>query len=140
MKYLNQCFTIFILTGLLIFSLYPQNIAMAQERRITITEPNNQAVLTNPVKICMKVEGLILEPADLGVREGHGHHHIVFSSLPLDLSKPLKRKQAIHLDKAQTCIKLRFEKGNHIIIGLFAYANHVPYDPPIMDRILISIK
>ncbi|MGV7220763.1 MAG: DUF4399 domain-containing protein [Nitrospinales bacterium] len=124
----------------LIFFLGKYSFAVEQERKVIIIEPDNGAVLSNPIKVCMLAEGLVLEPADLGVREGHGHHHIVFSSLPLDLSKPLKRKEAIHLDEAQSCVKLKLEPGNHVIIALFSYADHVPYDPPIMDKILIKIK
>jgi hypothetical protein len=124
--------------GLVLF-LGNHTLAKEQERKVSIIEPVNGAVLSNPVKVCMLAEGLVLEPADLGVREGHGHHHIVFSSLPLDLSKPLKRKEAIHLDEAQSCVKLKLESGSHVIIALFSYADHVPYNPPIMDKILIRI-
>ena len=124
----------------LVFTLFPLTPVPAQERRVLITEPKTGAVFTNPFKVCMSVDGLILEPADLGVREGHGHHHVVFSSLPLDLSKPLKRRRAIHLDKAQSCVKLKLEPGNHVIIAIFAYADHIPYNPLIMDKILIRVK
>ena len=61
---------------------------------VTIVQPQNNEKLSNPVKICMAVEGMILEHADNGVSEGHGHHHILFS-----------------------------------------YADHVPYNPAITDKI-----
>ncbi len=115
-------------------------LGRAGERQVIITLPESGAEVTNPFKLCMGVKGLILEPADNGTREGFGHHHILFSSLPADLSKPLKRKEAIHLSKAQTCVKLKMEPGNHVIIALFSYGNHVPYNPPIMDKVLIKVK
>ncbi len=88
----------------------------------------------------MGVEGLILEPAENGVNEGKGHHHILFSSLPTDLSRPLRRKQGIHLDKAQTCVNLKMPVGKHAITILFSYGDHVPYNPPIYDKILVTVE
>ncbi len=112
----------------------------AEERKVTIIQPANYAIVTNPFKVCMSVEGLVLEPADMGITEGHGHHHILFSSLPKDLSKPIPRKKAIHLVEAEECVKLKMEPGKHVIFALFAYADHVAYNPLIMDKILITIK
>ncbi len=125
--------------GSFIFFLFI-GLGWADERQVIITLPESGTEVTNPFKVCMGVKGLILEPADNGARDGFGHHHILFSSLPTDLSKPLKRKEAIHLSKAQTCVKLKMEPGNHVIIALFSYGNHIPYNPPIMDKVLIKVK
>jgi len=38
------------------------------------------------------------------------------------------------------CKDLKLVPGRHVIFAVFAYGNHVPYDPPITDRIIISIK
>lgn len=84
--------------------------------------------------------GLIVEPSDGKPYEGKGHHHILFSSLPKDLTLPLRRKEAIHLIKGQRCVKLKMEPGKHVIIALFSYGDHVPYQPAISDRILVTVK
>ena len=66
------------------------------EPKVTIVEPANRADVSSPVKVCMEIKGMIVEPASKGVNPGKGHHHILFSSLPVDLSKPLG-KEEIHL-------------------------------------------
>ncbi len=130
-------FLISLLTATVI--LTTSRLAQAEEKRVFITEPANGAKVTSPVKICMGVEGLILEPSSEGVNEGAGHHHILFSSLPADLSKPLGKGE-VHLSDGSTCRTFTFAPGRHVIIALFAYGNHVPYNPPITDKIMIMVK
>ncbi len=84
----------FFLVG---FILTSSQKTLAQDYKVKITQPKNRSKVKNPFKICMEVEGLIVEPADKKKSEGRGHHHILFSSLPADLNKPLRRKDALHL-------------------------------------------
>lgn len=114
--------------------------AFGGEYKVKITQPQNRSKVKNPFKVCMKVEGLVVEPADKNKNEGRGHHHILFSSLPANLNKPLRRKDALHLSKGQTCVMLKMERGKHVITSLFSYGDHVPYNPPIMDKVLITVK
>ena len=113
--------------------------ALAIERKVQIVYPPNHAKVLGPVKVCMEVEGLILEPAHKGVNEGKGHHHLLFDSLPIDLSQPLS-KQEIHMGDGSTCRVLDLQPGRHILYTVFAYGNHIPYDPPISDKIIITVK
>ncbi len=110
------------------------------ERKVKIIEPANNAVIKGPVKVCMSVENLILEPASKGVNEGRGHHHILFSSLPKDLSKPIGKNKAIHMVDGLPCETLNLVPGKHVLTALFAYGDHVPYNPPISDRISITVE
>ena len=123
----------------LIFTFAGHSV-QAEERTVKIVSPANGARLSNPIKICMEVTGLILEPADNGVNEGKGHHHILFSSLPADLSKPIGRKKGIHMGTGLPCHTVRLVPGKHVIRALFAYGDHVPYNPPITDKILITVE
>ncbi|QPJ61349.1 MAG: DUF4399 domain-containing protein [Candidatus Nitronauta litoralis] len=114
--------------------------AYANEKKVIITEPENNSTVTNPFKVCMEALGLIVEPSDGDPYEGRGHHHILFSSLPKDLTRPLRRKEAIHLSKGEHCVSLNMEPGKHVIIALFSYGDHVPYKPAISDRILVTVN
>ena len=114
--------------------------AQDNERRVAISEPGNFSTVTNPFRVCMEAYGLIVEPTDGDPHEGRGHHHVLFSSLPKDLNRPLRRKEAIHLSEGQHCVTLKMEPGKHVIIALFSYGNHVPYNPPISDRILVTVR
>ena len=87
----------------------------------------------------MKISGLIVGKPKKGVNESRGHHHLLLNSLPIDLSQPIG-KQEIHVDDSYECKELKFVPDRHIIYAVFAYGNHVPYDPAITARIIITIK
>jgi hypothetical protein len=116
---------------------------LAAEQKVTIVEPANREKVTSPVKVCMEVDDLIVEPKNMAsdntAYDGKGHHHILFNSLPTDLSKPIG-KDEIHLGDGSSCGTFELKPGRHVIISLFAYGNHVPYDPVISDKIIITVK
>ena len=108
---------------------------------VTITEPANGASVSSPVKICLGVEGVMVEPAKKGVNKGKGHHHILIDAgLPADLSKPIgKDANHIHMGDGSTCKSVKMSKGKHIIRTLFAQGNHVPYNPPLTSTIVVNV-
>ncbi|MBC8283541.1 MAG: DUF4399 domain-containing protein [Nitrospinae bacterium] len=128
-----------IAAGVIFASIILAQPVMAEERTVKIVKPINNAQLSSPVEICMKAKGIIVEKAKKGVNEGRGHHHLLLNSLPTDLSQPIG-KQEIHMGDGSECKSLEFVSGRHVIYAVFAYGNHVPYYPPITDRIIISIK
>ena len=127
---------LFLLVG---FVMIPASAA-DDSKQVTIIQPKQNEVLSNPIKICMEVEGLVLEHEDFGVREGYGHHHILFSSLPADLNVPIGKNEAIHMSDGAKCRTVRLVPGQHVIRALFSYADHVPYNPAITDKVLIKVK
>lgn len=114
-------------------------VSHAAKDRVYIIEPVNKAKVKSPVKVCMGVDGLELEPAKKGVNEGKGHHHVLFNSLPVDLSKMIGRDE-VHLSDGSSCHLFDLAPGRHVIIDLFSYGDHIPYDPPISDKIMIMVK
>ncbi len=137
----NASFWIAAVFGLGALLTAPSNsFANETMAKVVITEPESMTQVSNPFKVCMAAEGLVVEPTDDHHYEGRGHHHILFSSLPKDLTLPLKKKDSIHLSKGQECVSLEMEPGKHVIIALFAYGDHVPYNPPISDRILVTVR
>ena len=44
---------------------------------VKITAPPNGAKVSSPVKACMEVHGVEVEPAKKGVNAGKGHHHLL---------------------------------------------------------------
>ena len=52
-------------------------VAFAQLGSVKITEPADGATVSSPVKVCMEVKGVHVEPAKKGVNVGYGHHHIL---------------------------------------------------------------
>ena len=55
---------------------------------MVITEPATGTTVSSPVKVCMAVDGIEVQPAKKGVNPGKGHHHLLIDvDLPTDLSK-----------------------------------------------------
>ena len=109
---------------------------------VTITNPANGSIVASPVRVCMGVQGIEVEPAKKGVNQGKGHHHIlVDTAIPEDLSKPIgKDATHIHMGDGSTCKALTLSAGTHVIRTLFAKGNHVPYDPPLTDTVVVNVK
>ena len=128
-----------LLLTLLVFSL---STALAGTRALAISSPLNGATVTSPVKVCLVVNGVIVEPAKKGVNDGKGHHHILLDTdLPKDLSQGIgKDAQHIHMGDGSICKNVKLDAGTHVIRALFAKGNHVPYNPPITATVIINVK
>ncbi len=109
---------------------------------VTITKPAPMADVASPVEICMETKGYTVEPAKNGVNKGKGHHHLIIDADLPDLSQPVpKDAQHIHMGDGSTCIKIELSKGKmYTIKALFARGNHVPYDPPVTDSVVVFVK
>lgn len=116
--------------------------AASAENAVTISEPADGATVSSPVKVCMDVHGVEVEPAKNGVNEGKGHHHLlVDTDLPGDLSQPIgKDDHHIHMGDGSTCKELTLAHGEHTIRALFAKGNHVPYAPAITTTVKVTVK
>jgi len=112
------------------------------ENSVKISEPADGAEVASPVKVCMEVHGVEVEPAKKGVNKGKGHHHLLIDTdLPANLKKPIaKDANHVHMGDGSTCKELKLEAGKHTIRALFAKGNHVPYDPPLGNTISITVK
>ena len=109
---------------------------------VTITSPPKGAMVSGPVKVCLKTSGVEVEPAKKGVNDGKGHHHLLIDvGLPRDLSKPIgKDANHVHMGDGSTCKELKLSPGKHTIRALFAKGNHVPYDPAITTEVTFNVK
>ena len=118
------------------------NLAPAGSKLLTITKPSQASDHRGPVEVCLSIMGYTVEPAQNGVHEGKGHHHLLIDTpIPPDLTQPLpKDDNHIHLGDGAACKTLDLPAGVHTIRGLFARSNHIPYDPPVTDAIVILVN
>ena len=109
---------------------------------VVITEPTTGSFVSSPVRVCMKVDGVLVQPANKGVKPGTGHHHLLVDiNLPRDLSKMLdKDSNHIHMGDGSKCKELKLVSGKHIIRTLFATSAHVPYNPAITSTVIFTVK
>lgn len=94
----------------------------------------------SPFKVVMKAENLIVEPATMGVNDGHGHFHIIVDASLASPAEPMaKDAKHIHYGDGKMEATLDLPVGQHTLILQFAKGDHVPYDPPIYQQIQINV-
>jgi hypothetical protein len=109
---------------------------------VVITEPGTGSTVSNPVKVCMAVDEVEVQPAKKGVNPGKGHHHLLIDvDLPKDLSQKIgKDAKHVHMGDGSTCKELKLGSGKHVIRTLFANGGHVPYNPAITSTVIVTVK
>ena len=109
---------------------------------VVITEPSTGSTVSSPVKVCMAVDGVEVQPAKKGINPGKGHHHLLIDvDLPSNLSKGIgKDANHVHMGDGSTCKELKLVSGKHVIRTLFATAAHVPYNPAITSTVIFTVK
>ena len=109
---------------------------------VVITEPATGSTVSSPVKVCMAVHGVEVQPAKKGVNPGKGHHHLLIDvDLPGDLSQRIgKDSNHVHMGDGSTCKELKLAPGKHVIRTLFANGGHVPYNPAITSTVIVTVK
>lgn len=110
------------------------------EKKVYFGNLEDGANVESPFKVQMKAENLIVEPATMGVTEGHGHFHILVDVPLASPSEPMIADAThIHYGKGQTETDLNLPVGQHTLILQFAKGNHVPYDPPVYQQVQVNV-
>ena len=114
----------------------------SMEAGVTITKPTAMADVTSPFEVCIETKGYTVEPAKNGVNEGKGHHHLIINADLPDPGQPIpKDAQHIHMGDGSVCKTIELAKGKmYTIKALFAKGNHIPYDPPVTDSVVVFVK
>ena len=109
---------------------------------VVITEQGTGSTVSSPVKICMAVDEIEVQPAKKGVNPGKGRHHLLIDvDLPKDLSQRIgKDANHVHMGDGSTCKELKLGSGKHVIRTLFANGGHVPYNPAITSTVIVTVK
>lgn len=122
-------------TGLLIFAC-----GGGGGKKVYFGNLEDGSNVESPFKVDMKAENLIVEPATMGVTEGHGHFHIVLDAPLSSPAEPMpKDAKHIHYGDGQTSTILDLPVGQHTLILQFAKGDHVPYDPPVYQQMQINV-
>jgi hypothetical protein len=96
--------------------------------------------IVSPFTVQMEALGLVVEPASEGVRDGHGHFHILINVPTVKAPSPIPfDEQHLHFGAGQTEAVLDLPEGEHLLTLQFATGDHVPYDPPIAQTVRVRV-
>ena len=110
------------------------------QKRVYFGNLEDGSNVESPFRVEMKTENLIVEPATLGVNEGHGHFHILIDVPVSPTQAPIPADEKhLHFGQGQTETVLDLPVGQHTLVLQFATGDHVPYDPQIFQQIQINV-
>jgi hypothetical protein len=97
-------------------------------------------IVTSPFVVEMKARNLVVEPAAAGIRDGHGHFHILIDVPLPEAPDPIPfDEQHLHFGGGDTVTTLNLPPGEHTLTLQFAKGDHVPYAPQIARTIRITV-
>lgn len=110
------------------------------DKRVYFGNLEDGVQVESPFKVEMKAENLIVEPAVLGVNEGHGHFHILVNVPVAGSHEPIKKDDKhIHYGGGEMETVLDLPVGRHTLVLQFAKGDHVSYEPPIFQQIQVEV-
>lgn len=110
------------------------------EHKVWFGNLEDGAEITSPFEVTMKAQNLVVEPAASGIRDGHGHFHILVDVPLPEAPDPIPfDERHIHYGTGDSVATLELPPGDHTLTLQFARGNHVPYDPQIAQTIRITV-
>jgi hypothetical protein len=98
------------------------------------------ATVGQPVSVDVMTEGVRLVPADGDTSGRTGHLHVFIDRAPTPAGETIPKAADI-LHTAATRIELPAftTPGEHTIWVVLGDGNHVPFEPPVMDKVTITV-
>lgn len=103
----------------------------------------NSSVVSSPLTIKFKVNGMEVEPMNPEAPKNKGHHHLLIDTLgfiPAGEMVPTVEKRIIHFGKGQTETKVELSKGKHKLSLQFADGLHRSYGVKMSKTIEVEVK
>ncbi len=114
--------------------------AAAQAAGVHFLAPQDGAVVQNPVKVRMAVEGMKVAPAGKLV-PGTGHFHILIDEGPMPKGVVIpKDARHLHFGKGQTEAVVELTPGKHRLTLQFADGLHRSYGKAWAQTITITVR
>jgi hypothetical protein len=94
-----------------------------------------------PVPIEVKTEGVRLAPANGDASGNTGHLHVFIDRAPSPAGEPIPRADnVIHTAENKIEIPAFTTLGEHTLWVVLGDGNHVPFAPPVMDKLTVIVS
>ena len=116
--------------------------ANATKPTVKLLFPNEGAVVpAGDVVVAMTAAGARLVPADDTQNPATGHFHLYLDKVPEHVGRPIpKGVEGIFHTAERTFTLKGVTPGLHTLILLWAYGNHVPFNPWVSDTIMFEAR
>ena len=98
------------------------------------------AQVGEPVTIKVKTAGVRLTPANGDTSGASGHLHVFIDRDPTPAGQPIpKDPTVIHTAEPTIMLPAFTTPGDHTVWVVLGDGNHVPFTPPVMDKVTITV-
>jgi len=116
--------------------------AAAPMPTVTIVSPAEGDSTGHDVTVVLTKQNVTIAKADAARAEGIGHYHLFLDTVPTmdTLPIPPATKTIVHIGTGDSTYTFKgLTPGEHQIIALIGYGNHVPM-PSVMDTVRFVVK
>ncbi|MDQ6617137.1 MAG: DUF4399 domain-containing protein [Actinomycetota bacterium] len=119
--------------------------AMA-ETTVTTNGPSLQATAPalvqrgEPVTITVSVSGVNLIAADGDTSGKSGHLHYIVDKQPPPAGQPVPKEPGITHTAKTTLTLTNLAQGQHVIWVVLGNGAHIPFDPPVEDKVTVTVQ
>lgn len=99
------------------------------------------ATVGQPVTISVKTQGVRLMPADGDTSGATGHLHVFIDRAPTPDGQAIPKEAGI-IHTAATSIEIPAftTPGEHVLWVVLGNGNHVPFNPPVLDKLTVTVS
>jgi hypothetical protein len=99
------------------------------------------AAVGEPVKLEVKTQNVRLVPADGDTTGARGHLHVFIDRAPTAAGAPIpKDPDIIHTAATSIEVPAFTTPGEHTLWVVLGDGNHVPFAPPVMDKLVVVVS
>ena len=99
------------------------------------------ATVGQPITISVKVAGVRLLPADGDTSGTTGHLHVFIDRAPITAGQAIpKAPDIIHTAATSIEIPAFTTPGEHTLWVVLGNGNHVPFNPPVLDKLTVTVS
>ena len=107
---------------------------------VHVTGPATAAV-GQPFSINVRTWGVRLLPADGDTTHTTGHLHVFIDRAPSAAGQPIpKTSDVIHTAATKIDVPAFLTPGEHTLWVVLGDGNHVPFAPPVMDKLTVTVS
>jgi hypothetical protein len=115
------------------------------ETTVTVNGPTVQASAPatvsrgDPVTVSVTVTGVTLVTADGDTSGKSGHLHFFVDKAPTPAGQPIPKEPGITHTAKTTLTIPDLSPGDHVIWVVLGNGAHLPFDPPVEDKVTVTV-